>query len=200
MKRIILALVILLMAVQAQAQFSTSDNLKFGLRAGLNVSTLSNDPNVTDSDAGVGTEFGIFGRIGERIYVQPGLDYVTHKVHAITTMQPRQGERDAIAVRLLRVPVLIGYRTLPGFGVITGKRFMAGPSIGFNVGVADNNLDVRWRNVNTIHYGLNAGAGIDFARIFSLDLMYHHGFNNVLDYNTSAGKFRTLSLGLGVSI
>ena len=197
MKNFITVTLFLLLTVAAQAQ---DERLRFGAKAGINIASISDDPNIVDSDAGVSTEVGIFGRVGEGLYVQPGLDFVSKKVTLQRLSQPRPGENDAVSIRYIRVPVLVGLETEYGGTGISHLRFMAGPAFNYAVGVRNNNLDVRRRDVRKAQFSLSGGVGIDFLHILELALMYHHGISMVFNDSGADGKYRNFSLTLGISI
>ncbi len=195
---IIAAFILTLCTVPAMAQ-DDEPTLRIGAKAGINLFNISDDPGLQESDVGLGTEFGFFGRIGDRFFVQPGVDFVTYKTHIVRTVQPRPGESDAFVARYLRVPVLIGYRSEFDGRIISYVRYYAGPAFTFNVGVKDNFLDLRRKNVRNAQFALNAGVGADI-RFISLDLMYHYGFSTVLNGDDAEGKGRAFSIALGFSI
>jgi hypothetical protein len=197
MKNFVPIIFLLLLGVTAHAQ---DERLRLGAKVGINIATISDDPTIVDSDAGVGTEVGIFGRIGEGFYVQPGLDYVSNKVTLQRLAQPRPGENDAVSIRYIRVPVLVGLETDYEGGGISHLRFMAGPAFNYAVGVGDNNLDVRRRDVRKAQFSLSGGLGIDLFHILELGVMYHHGISTVFNNSGADGKYRNFSLTLGFSI
>jgi hypothetical protein len=200
MKRMLLSLWIIMLTLaplrHALAQDDDQPNLKMGAKIGANLYSISDDPGLVDDDTGLGSEFGIYGRIGDRIYVQPGLDFVSYKAHVIRTVQPRPGERDAFVARYMRVPVLVGFRSTYDGSVLSHIRYFAGPSFAFNVGVKDNNLDLRRKDVRNAQFALNAGIGFD-VRFLALDLTYHYGISTVLNDDDAEGKGRALSLTFG---
>lgn len=177
--------------------------IKLGGKFGINIAKISDDPTLVEESAGVGMEFGAFARIGNRFYVQPGVDFVSNKVTIQRTVQPRSGERDEVRLRYFRMPVLLGiessYANRRRGGTIP-FRVMAGPSFGYNVGVSDNNLDVRRRNIRNAQFALHGGLGIKLLRFVELDLMYNHGLTSVFNENNAEGKFRNFSATIGFSI
>jgi hypothetical protein len=195
---------LLLLFVFATISLSAQDSpIKLGGKFGFNVSNLSSDPTLVEQSSGVGTEFGAFARIGNRFYVQPGVDFVSNKMTLQRVIQPRSGERDEVRLRYFRAPVLVGMEsayTNPLRGGSATFRVMAGPSFGYNVGVGDNNLDVRRRNIRNAQFALHGGVGITLIRFLELDVMYNHGLNTVFNDNNADGKFRNFSLTLGFSI
>lgn len=195
---------LLLLFVFATLSLSAQDTpIKLGGKFGFNVTNLSSDPTLVEQSSGVGTEIGAFARIGNRFYVQPGVDFVSNKMTIQRTVQPRSGERDEVRLRYFRMPVLVGLES-----AYTNRRrrnpipfrVMAGPSFGYNVGVSDNNLDVRRRNIRNAQFALHGGVGIALLRFIELDLMYTHGLNTVFNDNNAEGKFRNLSVSVGFSI
>ncbi|MBB6611179.1 PorT family protein [Pontibacter sp. Tf4] len=189
-----------LLTIVCQPAFSQNEGpeLRWGAKVGVNLARISDDPGLQDMDTGLGTEFGIYGRIGDRFYVQPGLDFVTYKTHIIRTVQPRPGERDAFVTNYLRVPALIGYRTNYEGSVLSHLRFFVGPAFAFNVGVKDNNLDVRRKDVRNAQFSLSGGAGFDI-RFLNFDVTYHHGISTVFNNNNSEGKTKAFSLTAGIA-
>jgi hypothetical protein len=177
--------------------------IRLGGKFGFNVSNISSDPTLVNRSSGVGTEFGAFARIGNRFFVQPGVDFVNNKVTIQRSVQPRSGENDEVRFRYFRAPVLVGLEsayTSRRRGGTTAFRVMAGPSFGYNIGVSDNNLDVRRRNVRNAQFALHGGVGVKLLRFVELDLMYNHGLNTVFNDNNADGRFRNFSATIGFSI
>lgn len=200
MKKIIILLLFLWAATNLSAQDAP---IKLGGKFGFNIANISSDPTLVEESAGVGTEFGAFARIGNRFFVQPGVDFVNNKVNIQRTVQPRSGERDEVRLRYLRAPVLVGMEsayTNWRRGGATTFRVMAGPSFAYNMGVGDNNLDVRRRNIRNAQFALHGGVGIKLLRFVELDVMYNHGLTTVFNDNNANGKFRNLSMTIGFSI
>ncbi|MBX0333176.1 PorT family protein [Pontibacter sp. HSC-14F20] len=199
MKNTLLFLLFLGITFTASAQ---ETNIDLGARIGFNVSNISSDPSLLEESSELGTEFGVFARIGNRFYVQPGVDFVNNKVNMQRKVQPRAGESDDVRFRYFRAPVLLGWESdyKNRRGGSTPFRVMVGPSFAYNIGVSDNNLDVRRRDVRNAQFALHGGVGITFLRFVELDLMYNHGLTTVFNDSGSDGKFRNFSLTVGFSI
>lgn len=194
--RIILPLACILFCC-AQAFGQSGPKLTVGAKAGGNIYSLTSDALVEDDDTGLSYELGIYARIGERLFVQPELNWVSHKMHLITRTQTRVGERDDLTVRYLRIPVLFGYRTESEGIVASHIRLMAGPSISYAVSVADNNLDINRNDIHKVQFALNGGVGFELW-LLNLDLLYHHYFTSLLNDGRSEGKGRAFSMTVGV--
>ncbi|MEJ8801588.1 porin family protein [Pontibacter sp. H249] len=188
-------LVLPLSSLQAQ---SDRPNFKLGAKAGLNLFFLPDDAYIQEADAALGPEVGIFARIGESIYVQPEVNFVSHNTNLITNDQPRAGERDQLVVRYLRVPVLLGYRTdYDGF-LASEIRFMIGPSFAYAFDVKDNNLNIQRSDITKAQFALNGGVGFELW-LLNLDLMYHHGFTEMFNRSDSDSRGRAVSLTVGAA-
>lgn len=192
-----IGIILTLCFTQIKAFAQDEYDLRWGGKVGVNLFNISNDPSVIESDAAVGTEFGFFGRIGERFYIQPEFNFVSNKVFLEQNL-PNRDENDGVVVRYIRTPVYLGYRTTYDGRGISHLRFMAGPSFAYAVNVNDNELGIQRRNVRNAQFAINGGVGIDFW-VLSFDLLYHHSFSTFLNYDNAEGKGRSISLSAGLS-
>lgn len=185
---------LLLVQIRAVAQ---GPDIRWGGKVGINLFSISNDETVIESDASIGSEFGVFGRIGENLFVQPEFNFVTNKVFLEQRIQ-NVNVNDGVVVRYIRTPVYVGYRTTYDGRGISHLRFLGGPSFAYAVSVNDNDLGIRGRHVRNAQFALNAGGGIDIW-VLSFDLMYHHSFSTFLNHDNAEGKGRSVSLSAGLS-
>lgn len=173
--------------------------LQIGAYIGTNVFTITSDPGLRDSGMGLGWQLGLFARIGgSRLYIQPGVEYLSNTSSNVE--RPiAQGvtARDDLNLRYLKVPVTVGYKIQNPFSRDPHLRLLAGPSFAYNIGVKDNDLGIRRRDVRNAQFALNGGFGFDLW-IFNLDLMYHHNLNTVLNANNAEGKGRGVSVNAGL--
>ena len=177
--------------------FAQDADVRWGGKAGLNLFSISEDEAIMESDAAVGSEFGLFGRIGETFYVQPELNFVSNKVFLEQGIQ-NATVNDGVVVRYMRFPVYLGYKTTyEGVG-ISHLRFMAGPSFAYALGVNDNALNIKRNDVRNAQFAFNGGAGID-VWLLSFDLIYHHSFSTFLNHDKAEGKGRSIALSAGIS-
>lgn len=195
MKHFLLFLLILLTVSSAVCQ--SGPDLTIGAKAGINIYGLSSDALVEEDDAGLGYEFGIYGRIGQRFFVQPELNFVSHKLHLITLTQTRVGERDALTVRYFRLPVLFGYRTRYEGPVVSRVRLMVGPSVSYAISVADNNINIGRSDIHNVQFAVNGGAGFEVWKLH-LDLLYHHYITHLFNDGRSDGRARAISVSAGI--
>jgi len=151
------------------AMFSTSiaqNGSGFGIKGGVNynangdyfnaISNTSEDPT-----RAIGYHVGIFGKIGDKIYLKPELIYTKTK-----------SEYDAGDFNLQRIdaPVLIGLKVLGPVSVFAGPAFQY---------ILDSDFEnARIGNLeNDFTIGLNFGVGLNFNSI-GIDLRYERGFSD----------------------
>ncbi|MGD1946652.1 MAG: outer membrane beta-barrel protein [Croceivirga sp.] len=138
----------------------------FGIKAGLNYTgngeyfdSVENARENTDRNAGF--HIGVYGKLGNRIYVRPELVYTS------TTSGYDEGD---LKLQKLDVPVLVGAKIIgPLHGFI-------GPSFLYilNSKFADVTID----NIeNDFTVGLNLGVGVNLGK-FGVDLRYERGLSS----------------------
>ena len=166
MKKIFLFFVFVAVALTAQSQVS----LKYGVKAGLNIATLTGD--VDDSKSLVGGQFGVFARISvlDKLAIQPELLY---------SMQGVKGEGEDGNVKFennyIQVPVMVK------FYPIMGLNLQAGPQIGFLASSKFDGEDIK-DYMKKVDFAMNVGAGYDFDFGLGIDARYSIGLTNVLDF------------------
>lgn len=200
----------------AQDGSGSSTGVKFGAKAGLNMSNFGGD--FEDTKAIFGFHAGAFAeiKISDKFSFQPELLYstqgakfdssVTDLSGAFPTVEKENGE---INLGYINIPLMAKYYA-------TEKLFIeAGPQVGFLVSaIEDYNYsytvngvlvdsevldreDVK-DNYETIDYGMNLGLGYYFTENISAGVRYNFGLSNILkdsgDFKSNNGVFQ-LSIG-----
>jgi hypothetical protein len=194
MKKYFLSIAALLMlCISAKAQFS------LGIKGGFNFSKLNTD-NISGNTSNItGYEFGVFGRIGKGLYVQPEIyvgtkggqfDYSSNGTTASGTGNVRFTSLD--------VPVLLGQ----SFGLSSlNVRVMAGPIYSYilSSSVSDGlkNAYSDFGTFNNSTLGYQAGAGVDVGNV-SLDLRYEGGLTKINDKYGERPNLFHLSFGFKI--
>src|SRR5215203_329104 len=122
MKKLSLVLCVLLVAGIAQAQ-----NAKFGIKGGLNVSTL------TDDDDELGSRLGFNGGLLAHVHLSPQLALQPEIVYSSQGAKYTltSGEEHSLALNYVNIPMQVQYMFDNGF------RIQTGPQVGFLAGVKD---------------------------------------------------------------
>jgi len=179
MKKITVLLVFMLAASFAFSQIS------LGPKVGYNTSKLTTDVSTITSDMSSSFNFGVFLRLGKKIYVQPEVNWLTRggvfKKPQIGDVSPINQE---IEMKTIEIPVLLGWRIInfgignvrlmvgPSASIVTDKTVSTSSEEGFINPIKDSDLeDMIW--------GFNAGVGVDVL-MFTLDVRYQMGLNEVI--------------------
>ncbi|MGL2966407.1 porin family protein [Flavobacterium sp. XGLA_31] len=178
MKKIILTMAVVLTATFANAQKGGSDDMKFGVKAGLVNSNFAGDFSGGDANTGFYIGGLVDFSVSEKFHVQPELLYSV------------EGAKDA-KINFLRIPVMAKYY------VIEGLSLQAGPEFGFKAG-GDDIKDY----AKSLDYGIGFGAGYELESGLMFDLRYNLGLADINDFPTGSGledaKMTTVSFNVGV--
>lgn len=137
----------------------------FGFKAGVNYNANGDyfesiNSNAKNPDRSVGYHFGIFGRVGKKVYFKPELIYTSTK---------SDYDNDSFKMQKLDAPLLVGFTFFNHLNVF------AGPSLQY---ILDTEFD--GINIDTIEndftIGLNFGIGFSIKRL-GIDLRYERGFS-----------------------
>lgn len=161
------AFLMLLSITAAKAQ-STSE-VNFGIKAGVNFSTLKTRLNaVNDKSGKIGFNAGVFARLGNNLFFQPELNYVTFSDKYRFNANAYEAK-----FRQLNVPLLVGYKFVNTSDF--NFRLSAGPDLYYNLKkpVAPAGFDY-----NKFSAGGALNAGVDIGPL-TLDARYSLGLKKV---------------------
>ncbi|UTX49439.1 porin family protein [Chryseobacterium sp. MA9] len=186
MKKLILGLALTAgtFAFAQQTGNTSSNPVSFGVKGGMNVSSLSKDSGLDDQKSKIGFNAGVFANIplAASFSVQPEVLYSQYgnksDFTALGTKYSASTKLDYIAV-----PVMFQYNLIPNLYV------EAGPEFGFMVSAknklknesngdsttSDNYKD----NFNTFNFGIGLGAGYYFTPNLGLTARYVAGLTDI---------------------
>jgi hypothetical protein len=186
MKNLFFAIGLLLIAHAAQAQFS------LGIKGGLNTQIVKPDPIVIDDDGDIsydfgvedykfGTQFGVYARLGKKLFFQPELVFNSNKTDYVI------GESSVGEVvknekyQYLDLPLLVGFTAGP-------VRFHGGPVGHYFLSSTSELTDFEGYEARfkQMTWGWQAGMTIGTGRL-SADIRYEGNFNNQGDHITFFG-------------
>jgi opacity protein-like surface antigen len=198
MKKITLSIVAVLAFGFANAQ-----EVKFGVKGGINLSTLTGD--IEEASSKVGFQVGAFAEIKltEKFSIQPELLYSAQGVK--TEFNDMDGsEENKINLGYLNIPVMAKYYVAEKFSL------EAGPQVGFLLSAKNDfssfdgedsfskNIDIK-DNFKSIDFGVNFGAGYDFTENLSAGLRYNLGLSNILE-NEAGDNFKQKNSVFSLSV
>lgn len=198
MKKLILGLAVTassLAFAQQTTPTSSSNPVTFGVKGGMNVSSLSKGADLSDSKSKIGFNAGVFANIpiASSFSVQPEVIYndlgskVTREYTNIAGTYRDESSRN---LGYIAVPVMFQYNATPEFFL------EAGPEFGFLVSANDkfksstnNNTSTRTTSLNkdnfsTFNFGIGIGAGYYFTQNLGLTARYTAGVTDIYKNNS----------------
>ena len=175
-KLVISTFLLTLFCFSAKAQNGGS----FGIKGGLNYSANGDyfesiSENAKNPDRNVGFHLGVFGKIGNKLYLRPELMYTSTK---------SDYDSDEFTVKKIDAPILVGIKVIGPVSVFAGPSFQYILDTEFE-GINIDNIE------NDFSVGLNFGIGVSLNKI-GIDLRYERGFSQ------NEGNFIGNNLGEGV--
>ncbi|CAI8790505.1 porin family protein [Chryseobacterium sp. IT-36CA2] len=178
MKKLILGLALVAGTFSFAQKTSTSTStassspVRFGLKAGLNISSISN----RDANSKAGFYGGVFANIpvAQDFSVQPEVLYSGMGAKA------KANSNAKLNTDYIAVPVMLQYNLIPNLYV------EAGPQFGFLIsakGKANGaSLDVK-DDFKTFDFGLGLGAGYYFTQNIGVNVRYTAGLSDIVKNN-----------------
>lgn len=176
MKKVVLSLLAVAAVGVAQAQ-----EVKFGPKAGLNISNMSTS---IDYDSNVSFHVGavVEAKITDKFSIQPEVLYSV------------QGVKD-VSIEYVSVPVLAKYFVTPGFSVEVG------PQVSFLAKAEKDVLGLVTVDTkelyNSVDFGLNFGVAYDLPSGPFVNARYNLGLTDVYKSNISSAKHGVFQVGVG---
>ena len=194
MKKITLLIAITLLASTAFSQIS------FGPKIGYNTSKLSTDKSNIKSDLQSSFQFGLFLRLGTKIYVQPEINWVTEGgVFKPITLGNLDPFEDDVKLNTIQIPFLIGAKVIDL--KLLNLRVFAGPTASIVTDKtikATGDLGIQVDNIEDLIWGLQVGAGVDVLML-TLDVRYNVGLTKVIG-DVNGSTFDSKTNGFTVSL
>ncbi len=180
MKIISLIALLLSLSILVNAQ-----DTHFGLKAGLNISSLD-VKNGVDWDAKAGFHFGGLAHLHftPHFAIQPEIVY---------SEQGGKDGSDKWKINYLNIPVLFQFMTG------TGLRLQTGPQLGFAVSSKIKSGNVEYDNkdaVNTVDFSWGFGASYVDPIGFGIDARYNLGITNIYEPEVPEIRNRVFQVGL----
>ncbi|MBR9756599.1 MAG: PorT family protein [Algicola sp.] len=137
-----------------------------GLKGGVNYSAngeyfASINENGQNPDRNIGYHFGIFGKVGEQLFLRPELVYTKTK---------SDYDNNSFHMQKLDAPILVGINVFKIANVFAGPSFQYILDSEFE-GISIDDIE------NEFSVGLNFGIGLNLNRV-GIDLRYERGFSD----------------------
>lgn len=166
---------------------------QFGIKAGMNVSSLSTEEGLDDQKSKIGFNAGVFmnAPLAENFSIQPELIYSQYGDKANGTVA---GNEYSYSRKLdyVTLPVMFQYNATPNFYLEAGPEFgllvsaknkIKNETSGQTVSESDNYKD----DLNGFNFGLGLGAGYYFTPNVGLTARYVAGFTDIYKDGQNSG-------------
>ncbi|KMQ71863.1 porin family protein [Chryseobacterium koreense] len=193
----------------------------FGIKAGMNVSSLSKDASMDDAKSKIGFNGGLFmnAPIAENFSIQPELIYTQYGNKSTTTNSYTTGTSSVVEkttgstnLDYIALPVMFQYNATPQFYLEAGPEFgllMSGKVKGdrtvttttgatTTTSTSAVSTDIK-DNLNTFNFGVGLGAGYYFTPNLGLTARYVAGLTDIAKdrpSGSSAIKNNVFQVGL----
>lgn len=214
MKKLILSVAFLATMTMSQAQENekTNNQVTFGVKGGVNISSATFDDSVQSYVSNVGNVVGVNGGIytnipmGTKFAFQPE---VLFSMQGFTYTYTNEYLKSDIETKLNYVNIPLNFQ----FIVIDKVFIEAGPSFDFLVNAKGsytstdkyngavksvNNKDLK-DNYKTLVFGVNFGGGYKINKNIFANVRYCLGLSPANQGNTISSKNRVLQIGVGYS-
>ena len=185
MKKISLALCALFIVCASWGQ-----SAKFGVKGGLNVSTLSDENDELGSRLGYHAGLLAHIHLSPQLALQPEIVYSSQGAKYTVL----DGEH-TLALNYVNIPLQIQYMFNNGF------RIQTGPQVGFLAGVKDKVESVETDNFTsddfkTVDFAWSAGLGYLTQSGLGVDARYNFGLSNINDFGDAERRNNVFQVGL----
>lgn len=168
---------------------------QFGIKGGMNVSSLSKDSSLSDQGSKIGFNGGLFmnAPIAENFSIQPELLY-TQMGEKYDYTQPITGDKISGATHLdyVALPIMFQYNATPSFYLEAGPEFgllvsakdkQKNETTGQTIAESSNYKD----NLNNFNAGIGLGAGYYFTPNVGLTARYVAGLTDIYKDGQNSG-------------
>lgn len=158
---------------------------QFGIKAGMNVASISKDGTLSDTSSKIGFNAGVFmnAPLAENFSIQPEVLY--NDLGSKITYGQNDNNSYSTNLGYISVPVMFQYNATPEFYLEAGPQFSFLVNANNKLKDGNNNILVNdWTklakdNLNTFDFGLGLGAGYYFTPQFGLTARYVAGMTKI---------------------
>ncbi len=202
MKRVIITT----LALIGFSTFSFAQQLKLGVKAGMNFSELKSNDKWFNSESKAGYLAGIWGRVGtNKYYIQPEAYFTskTASIHPNLNDAATDIIKGDVKFTNIDIPILLSRNFSLG---LANAKIQAGPLFSFVLSEKNpyaESVNQAYKEALTNYKkqfsSLVFGTGVDVLS-FSVDLRYELGLGNISKYEGQKQKLNLWTLSVGYAI
>ena len=158
---------------------------QFGVKGGMNVSSISKDGGLSDTSSKIGFNAGVFmnAPLGQNFSIQPEILY--NDLGSKVTFGANDQNSYSTNLGYIAVPVMFQYNATPEFYLEAGPQFSFLVNANSKLKDGNNNATVNdWSktekdNLNSFDFGLGLGAGYYFTPQLAITARYVAGMTKI---------------------
>ncbi|MDR4954173.1 porin family protein [Chryseobacterium sp. ES2] len=174
-------------STEATTPSTSSSKIKFGLKAGLNVSNLSN--------MNMNSKAGFYGGVFVNIPVAKDFSIQPEVLYSAVGAKEKGGSNAKLNLEYLSVPVMFQYKALPNFYV------EAGPQFNFLIDARlkkSESTSLLKNGTQSFDFGIGLGAGYYITKNIGINVRYTAGLSDIVKTKYHYGYDREGSVRNGV--
>ena len=162
---------------------------------GTNFASLSNPPSSTEFKAQAGFQFGGGVLIGDKFYVEPGIQFLRNS----RVISQETIEDIDFSQNFVKIPVYAGYHLLGHESGPVALRIFAGPAVSIAGKIKKGEEHISKDEIKNAHWMLDAGIGVDVLFLF-LELNYEYAFTSYFEDESFDSKHSAFIINAGIHI
>lgn len=181
-------------ATFAMTAQSWSDDVQFGIRGGLNLSTVVGD-DVDEPDNRTGFYAGLLveAPLSERISLQPEVFYGTQGFDLAD--QPDQVD-SSFKIDYIQVPVLLKIYIIDGLNIHVGPQFGFKVNEEVDLNGENASIDFDTDTINDFDFQITSGVEYKFGKNLFAQARYSRGFSELIEDTDAYNSVFSFGLGL----
>ena len=187
--------IIFLLAFGLLAAFTLNAQVEIKGLVGLNFASLSKPPSGLDFKARAGYQFGAGVLIGDKFYVEPGIQFVRNS-RTITADNTDDIEFDQ---NFVKIPVYAGYHLLGHESGPLALRIFAGPAVSIAGKVKKGEEQISKDEIKSAHWLLDAGVGVDIFFLF-VEFNYEYALTDYFVDEAHSSNHSGFAINAGIHI
>ena len=188
-KYIVVMVVALSFASVANGQFEIKGS------GGINFSSLSSPPSGTDWQSEMGYQFGAGVLIGDKFYVEPGIQFVRNSKLIVS----EDFTDFNFSQNLVKIPVYAGYHILGHESGPLALRLFAGPAVSIAGKIKEGEDQISKDDLKNASFLVDAGVGVDILFLF-VEFNYEFALTDYFQDDTHSSKHSGFLINAGIHI
>ena len=160
-----------IIAIVMSTAYAAKGQVEIKGLVGINFASLSNPPSGSEWKAQAGYQFGGGVLIGDKFYVEPGIQFVRNS----RVITPEDVDEFDFSQNLVKIPLYAGYHLLGHESGPLALRLFAGPAVSVAGKIKKGEDQITKDDIKNAHFMVDAGVGLDILFLF-VEFNYEYAF------------------------